>query len=79
VIVVFTADHFDRACQCIPTDHTFQTRETGVLYTFKEKPNAETTERYPESGRHLWNSGMFVWIAEAIYKELISHLRKHVD
>ena len=28
---------------------------------FREKPNAETAVEYLNSGRHLWNSGMFVW------------------
>ena len=28
---------------------------------FVEKPDAETAARYLAGGRHLWNSGMFIW------------------
>ncbi|MCF8062934.1 MAG: mannose-1-phosphate guanyltransferase, partial [Deltaproteobacteria bacterium] len=30
-------------------------------------------------GRHLWNSGMFVWTAEVAFKELETHLPGHVE
>ena len=33
------------------------------LKQFKEKPDLETARQYIESGRFLWNSGMFVWKA----------------
>ena len=49
------------------------------LISFKEKPNAETAGRYLESGRYLWNSGMFVWTADAIFGELMLHLPEHVE
>ena len=48
------------------------------LVSFKEKPNVETAKEYLESGRYLWNSGMFVWRADAIFGELILHLPNHV-
>lgn len=28
---------------------------------FKEKPTAETAQEYLSDGKHLWNSGMFIW------------------
>jgi mannose-1-phosphate guanylyltransferase len=37
---------------------------------FVEKPNARTAEAYLESGRFLWNAGIFVWTTAAIVKEL---------
>jgi mannose-1-phosphate guanylyltransferase len=37
---------------------------------FREKPDPETAKRYLETGRHFWNSGMFVWKAKAILKKL---------
>lgn len=37
---------------------------------FKEKPDAETAERYVVSGEYLWNSGIFVWKPAAILGEL---------
>ena len=33
---------------------------------FVEKPDAETAQRYLDSGRHAWNSGMFVWQVESL-------------
>jgi mannose-1-phosphate guanylyltransferase len=38
--------------------------------TFAEKPNIQTAERFLASGDFLWNSGMFVWSAEAILREI---------
>lgn len=37
---------------------------------FVEKPNAEAAAKYIESGRHLWNSGMFMFKADAYMDEL---------
>ncbi len=37
---------------------------------FKEKPDEETAKRYIDSGRYLWNSGMFIWKASLILKKL---------
>jgi len=49
------------------------------LLRFKEKPDIDTARRYVESGRFLWNSGMFVWSADAILGELRKHLPDHVE
>jgi mannose-1-phosphate guanylyltransferase len=48
------------------------------LRRFKEKPNLETARRYVASNGFCWNSGMFVWTAEAILHELEIHLPHHV-
>lgn len=48
------------------------------VVSFKEKPDAEMASQYLESGRFLWNSGMFVWTADAIFNELTLSLPKHV-
>jgi mannose-1-phosphate guanylyltransferase len=37
---------------------------------FKEKPDADTAERYLASGEYYWNSGIFVWKATTILAEL---------
>lgn len=37
---------------------------------FREKPNLETAEEFVESGRFLWNSGMFFWTLEGFLAEL---------
>jgi len=38
--------------------------------TFAEKPDANTAKRFLASGDFLWNSGMFIWTANAILKEI---------
>ncbi|MHC1737496.1 MAG: mannose-1-phosphate guanylyltransferase [Ignavibacteriaceae bacterium] len=40
------------------------------VYTFAEKPNLATAERFLESGDFLWNSGMFIWRADTILTEM---------
>ena len=47
------------------------------LNRFKEKPDLETACHYIESGRFFWNSGMFVWTADAILKAIETHLPNH--
>jgi mannose-1-phosphate guanylyltransferase/mannose-6-phosphate isomerase len=37
---------------------------------FLEKPDAETAARFVSGGRHLWNSGMFVFTARTLLQEL---------
>ena len=37
---------------------------------FKEKPDSETAKKYVESGDYAWNSGMFVWKASVILKQM---------
>ncbi len=37
---------------------------------FIEKPNAATAAEFVASGRHLWNSGMFVFMARTLLDEL---------
>jgi mannose-1-phosphate guanylyltransferase len=41
---------------------------------FAEKPDLATAERFLDSGDFLWNSGMFVWRADAILRALERHL-----
>lgn len=40
------------------------------VQAFKEKPDKQTADRYVESGRYYWNSGMFVWRADTVLGEL---------
>src|SRR5688500_5856501 len=44
------------------------------VLAFKEKPDKATADRYVESGRYYWNSGMFVWRADTVLNELARHL-----
>ena len=50
--------------------------QTGAykVVAFKEKPDKPTADRYVESGRYYWNSGMFVWRCDTVLGELQSHL-----
>jgi mannose-1-phosphate guanylyltransferase/mannose-6-phosphate isomerase len=40
---------------------------------FLEKPDAATAARFATGGRHLWNSGMFVFTAGTLLQELERH------
>jgi mannose-1-phosphate guanylyltransferase len=44
------------------------------VQAFKEKPDKPTADRYVESGRYYWNSGMFVWRCDTVFNELGMHL-----
>jgi mannose-1-phosphate guanylyltransferase len=44
------------------------------VQAFKEKPDKPTADRYVESGRYYWNSGMFVWRADTVLNELAADL-----
>ncbi len=37
---------------------------------FAEKPDRDTAQKYLDSGRYLWNAGMFVWRAETFLDQL---------
>ena len=43
---------------------------TYMVKSFKEKPNEQTAQKLLHTGDHSWNSGMFVWRADAILKEI---------
>lgn len=40
---------------------------------FREKPDRETALKFLSGGKHLWNSGMFVWPVDLILSELETH------
>ncbi|MGN6626924.1 MAG: mannose-1-phosphate guanylyltransferase [Tepidisphaeraceae bacterium] len=44
------------------------------VQAFKEKPDKPTADRYVESGRFYWNSGMFVWRADTVLEQLAADL-----
>lgn len=44
------------------------------LKQFHEKPDFKTAERFVKSGKFLWNSGMFVWRADALVKAARKYL-----
>ncbi len=40
---------------------------------FVEKPDAQTAAKYVASGNFSWNSGMFIWSADALAKAFATH------
>ena len=46
---------------------------------FHEKPELAKAREYLDSGRHLWNSGMFAWRAEVLLAEIRTHLPELAD
>lgn len=55
--------------------------DDGVVHSdlvrFVEKPDVDTAQEYLDSGRFLWNSGMFVWRTSAILDEVRRQLPAH--
>jgi mannose-1-phosphate guanylyltransferase len=47
---------------------------TYRVQSFVEKPDKATADRFVESGRYYWNSGMFVWRCDTVLDELAIHL-----
>ncbi|MGL4865472.1 MAG: mannose-1-phosphate guanylyltransferase [Cetobacterium sp.] len=53
----------------------------GEIYKikkFREKPNKETAEEYLTSGKYLWNSGMFIFTIETIFKNFEVLMPEHM-
>ena len=49
------------------------------LAAFREKPDLATAETFLKSGKHLWNSGMFVWRTRDILAEIERQLPQHFN
>ncbi len=47
--------------------------EGNQVKRFVEKPNLEKAREYLESGRYLWNAGMFCFRADAVLAQLAEH------
>lgn len=48
---------------------TYAEQEGFEVLRFREKPDADTARQYVESGRYLWNSGIFCWRVDRIQDE----------
>ncbi|MCB2209718.1 NTP transferase domain-containing protein [bacterium] len=48
----------------------YQGLEAYHVAQFKEKPALELAEKLVADGRHVWNSGMFIWQVETVLDEL---------
>jgi mannose-1-phosphate guanylyltransferase len=53
---------------------TIQNHSFYRVSSFHEKPDEKRAERFLQAGNFYWNSGMFVWQAEAILEALKSYL-----
>jgi mannose-1-phosphate guanylyltransferase len=49
-------------------------RAAQPVRAFVEKPTAERAQAYVQTGRHLWNCGMFFFPASVILREIARHL-----
>ncbi|HMZ06550.1 MAG TPA: mannose-1-phosphate guanylyltransferase [Anaerolineales bacterium] len=45
-----------------------------TVKSFKEKPDEQTAQQLLRMGDHSWNSGMFIWRADAIMNEIHSQM-----
>ncbi len=52
------------------TGYGYMEAEGETVLSFREKPDEATAEAYVASGRHYWNSGMFVFQAGVFLDEL---------
>jgi len=52
------------------TGYGYIEADGNVVRRFVEKPNLETAQSYVDSGKYLWNSGMFCMTAETAMSEL---------
>jgi mannose-1-phosphate guanylyltransferase len=61
----------------VELEDEYRVVEDVSVYTvsaFKEKPRPTVAQQYYYDGRHLWNSGMFVWSVKAILQALEEHM-----
>jgi mannose-1-phosphate guanylyltransferase len=49
------------------------------ISSFREKPGISVAMEYLESGRHYWNSGIFVWTGKSILEEFDLHANYIID
>jgi mannose-1-phosphate guanylyltransferase len=43
---------------------------------FREKPDADTAEKFVKAGNYFWNGGIFIWSAQTLVNALNEHLPK---
>ncbi|MDT0631017.1 mannose-1-phosphate guanylyltransferase [Rubrivirga litoralis] len=60
----------------IADDGTDDAPRAHRVLTFAEKPDLQTAERFLDAGDFLWNSGMFIWRADAILAAFERYLPK---
>ncbi|MGL5964799.1 MAG: sugar phosphate nucleotidyltransferase, partial [Fusobacteriaceae bacterium] len=63
----------------IESNETLRLNEIYKVRKFREKPNKETAEKYLASGKYLWNSGMFIFTTDTIFKNFEVLMPKHSE
>ncbi|MGL5902552.1 MAG: mannose-1-phosphate guanylyltransferase [Cetobacterium sp.] len=63
----------------VKEDNVLALNEVYKVRRFREKPNLETAETYVASGKYLWNSGMFIFSTETIFKNFDVLMEEHTD
>ena len=53
--------------------------EVYKVRKFREKPNKEIAEEYVNSGKYLWNSGMFIFTISTIFKNFEVLMPEHME
>lgn len=63
----------------VKNDEKIDLNEVYKVKRFREKPNLETAENYVASGKYLWNSGMFIFTTETIFKNFDVLMEEHTE
>lgn len=58
---------------------TLLLNEIYKVRRFREKPNKETAEQYVTSGKYLWNSGIFIFTTDTIFKNFEVLMPEHME
>lgn len=63
----------------VKEENTLELNKVYKVKRFREKPNQETAEEYLSSGKYLWNSGMFIFTTETIFKNFDVLMEEHTE
>ncbi|MBM6875812.1 mannose-1-phosphate guanylyltransferase, partial [Fusobacterium mortiferum] len=58
-------------------DENIELNSICKVKRFREKPSLEVAESYLASGKYLWNSGMFIFTTETIFKNFEVLMEEH--
>lgn len=58
----------------IKTDEPLKENDIVKVDKFVEKPDRDLAKLFVQSGKYLWNSGIFIWSSSAIRKAISQHL-----
>lgn len=63
----------------VNNNETLILNEIYKVRKFREKPNREIAEEYINSGKYLWNSGMFIFTTTTIFKNFEVLMPEHMS